>query len=447
MSGERLLTREIAEQFLADEKSVSLSQFTAIEDHAAEVISKSECEDWLCLERVEQLSDAAAESLCKFQGECLNLNGLETISDAAAASLSRFQGELWLNEIESLSDAAAESLGNHRGGALTLEGLRSLSVAAAESLSEYQGQLVLCVCLNVGLGTNSSGILTQEIAKKVLKKNKGCLDLSDCSSIEDEAANALCKFPHALWLDGLKSLSDVAAEYLSKSAGPLLELGGLSRLSDGVAESLSNYRGKLVLDGLEDLTDEAAKCLSKFAGPWLQLGGLRRLSDGVAESLSNYRGELVLDGLEDLTDEAAKCLSKFQCTALYLDSLLTLPKSAAAILKNYRGELRFVRTGFVVTDWEPRFLKRKTVVLAQSEEAVEKNYLAGPLIDFPTLEIESLDLETGLFLGDYDKRPIKIRRLDNEPAFSIEEIERAIEEREIELKELKKKLSELKEVD
>ena len=40
MSDENVLTKEIAEQCLADEDSVDLSEFTAIEDEAAEIIGK-----------------------------------------------------------------------------------------------------------------------------------------------------------------------------------------------------------------------------------------------------------------------------------------------------------------------------------------------------------------------------------------------------------------------
>ena len=40
MSDEKVLTKEIAEQFIADEDSVDLSEFTAIEDDAAEIIGK-----------------------------------------------------------------------------------------------------------------------------------------------------------------------------------------------------------------------------------------------------------------------------------------------------------------------------------------------------------------------------------------------------------------------
>ena len=42
MSDENVLTKEIAEQFLADDESVDLSEFTAIEDDAAESLGKHE---------------------------------------------------------------------------------------------------------------------------------------------------------------------------------------------------------------------------------------------------------------------------------------------------------------------------------------------------------------------------------------------------------------------
>jgi hypothetical protein len=47
MSEEKVLTKELTEQFLADPNSVYLSEFTAIEDEAAEVLAKHQ--DWLDL--------------------------------------------------------------------------------------------------------------------------------------------------------------------------------------------------------------------------------------------------------------------------------------------------------------------------------------------------------------------------------------------------------------
>ena len=71
MSDEKVLTKEIAEQFLANEESVDLSEFTAIEDEAAESLSKYEGTLWL--EGLTSLSDAAANSLSEC-ASCLVLN-------------------------------------------------------------------------------------------------------------------------------------------------------------------------------------------------------------------------------------------------------------------------------------------------------------------------------------------------------------------------------------
>ena len=66
--------------------SVNLEKFTELDDAAAKVISeyKGRC---LFL-GVTSLSDVAAESLCKFEGWRLRLDGLTNLSEAAAESLS-----------------------------------------------------------------------------------------------------------------------------------------------------------------------------------------------------------------------------------------------------------------------------------------------------------------------------------------------------------------------
>ncbi len=58
MSDEKVLTKEIAEQFLADYYSVDLREFTAIEDAAAESLS-TYWGWWLYLIGLTELSDAA----------------------------------------------------------------------------------------------------------------------------------------------------------------------------------------------------------------------------------------------------------------------------------------------------------------------------------------------------------------------------------------------------
>ena len=79
---------------------------------------------------------------------------------------------------------------------------------------------------------------------------------------------ALSKHHSTLYLDGLTSISDAAAEALAKhhgaKRGNLLGLNGLTSLSDYAAESLAKYEGKLKLDH-DKLPPSASKIL-KDAG-------------------------------------------------------------------------------------------------------------------------------------------------------------------------------------
>ncbi|MFP6649103.1 MAG: hypothetical protein VB817_06565 [Pirellulaceae bacterium] len=70
MSDEKVLTRKIAEQLLADKKHLDTvvvlgREFTTIEDEAAESLSKHE--GYLHLRGLTSLSDVAAKSLSKYQ--------------------------------------------------------------------------------------------------------------------------------------------------------------------------------------------------------------------------------------------------------------------------------------------------------------------------------------------------------------------------------------------
>lgn len=110
MSDEKVLTKEIAEQFLADEDSVNLNEFTAIEDAAAESLSKHEGE--LDLDGLTSLSDAAVESLSKHEGGILDLGGLTSLSVAAAEILSGYKGELHV-VLKNLGEDVYEVLNTH----------------------------------------------------------------------------------------------------------------------------------------------------------------------------------------------------------------------------------------------------------------------------------------------------------------------------------------------
>lgn len=82
MSEDRILTRGIAEQYIAAPKPRMLTEYTSIED-------------------------TAAESLSRFSGEALDLYGLTNLSATAAEILSRYSGYLF-RDWEKLSGSATQ---------------------------------------------------------------------------------------------------------------------------------------------------------------------------------------------------------------------------------------------------------------------------------------------------------------------------------------------------
>ena len=188
MSDENVLTEEFAEQFVEDEYSDGdyLDEFTAIEDAAAESLSKYEGS--LNLAGLESLSDAAAESLSKHVGDhewSLHLDGLTSLSDACSREPQQARGRPRPRPDEPVGRGSREpqqarghphpprpdeSVGrgsrepqqargqtststawrvcrtqrrrasvSTKGVYLNLESLTSLSDAAAESLSKHEG--------------------------------------------------------------------------------------------------------------------------------------------------------------------------------------------------------------------------------------------------------------------------------------------------------------------
>jgi predicted DNA-binding WGR domain protein len=262
--------------------------------------------------------------------EDLILDGLTSLSDGAAKALSKCKGKLYLSGLESLSDSAAEALSNCKGD-LSFSGLKSVGDGAAQSLSKHEGELNLGGLTSL---SDSSGHIA--LAGKLASQEE--LDLKSLVSLSDGAAKALSKYKGPLLFYRLANLSDGAAEALSKHKGHLglnglkilsdssghialakklaskkdwLFLNGLTTLSDTAAEALSRHKGELYLNGLTSLTAAAAEALSKHKGK-LNLSELKSLSNGVAEALSKHKGNMNLGGLTSLSNAAAEALSKHQ---------------------------------------------------------------------------------------------------------------------------------------
>ena len=210
----KILTAEIAEQFLKNSDAVALSEFTTIEDYAA------------CV-------------LATHKGE-ISLNGLKTLSDAAARLLSKHKGFLSLNGLEFLSDESARAFAYH-GGDLRLGIGKGADLSALEGLNDAAAKFIAA---------------EPATARKLLAQH-GRLDLKGLTSLSDAAAAALASQKGFLSLSGLKSLSDSSAEALSRHEG-FLDLSGLESLSDSSASSLANIFRKGFL-WLEGQAEEACK--------------------------------------------------------------------------------------------------------------------------------------------------------------------------------------------
>ena len=106
---EKRLTKELAEQFLAEGWSVKLTEFTELDDDAAESLSRYRSP--LSLKGLTSLSDSPVHLRLRLKmGE--SLNGLTSLSDAAAESLSKHEGDLLL-KLKNLPASAAEILRQH----------------------------------------------------------------------------------------------------------------------------------------------------------------------------------------------------------------------------------------------------------------------------------------------------------------------------------------------
>ncbi|MFO1441614.1 MAG: hypothetical protein U1F81_25075 [Verrucomicrobiaceae bacterium] len=237
MSKGKILTKEIAEQFLKDEQAIHLSEFTSIEPDAAERLSN----------RVEDL----------------DLGGIKVLPATVAAALGKHEGRLYLGGIKTLSPEAAKGLAKHKG-CLDLENLDALSSLAAQALSKFEGDLFL------GLkeldGSEGHVALASSLAR--------------CENLE---------------LPELTSLSDESALALSKRRGGQRFRLGLESLSDSPAKAvLAATIAKLppnswvILDNLTFMTDDFAEALGRRGG-WLSLRGLKNLSDKAAKFLSSLK--------------------------------------------------------------------------------------------------------------------------------------------------------------
>lgn len=155
---------------------------------------------------------------------------------------------------------------------------------------------------------NETQDITKSLAERFLAilQSGDWVDLSSFTAIHDDGAAVLSQYDGDLDLDGLTSLSEVAAKSLASSSAGILSLKGLVYLPDAAANALGCFQGSVLsLDGLQSLTDAAARGLGHFQGS-LSLNGLTRLSTKAIKSLLANGAALSLKGLDEIPDTLAK---------------------------------------------------------------------------------------------------------------------------------------------
>ena len=179
MSDEKVLTKDVAEQFLADEDSVDLNGFASIDDAAAEILNGYSGD--LMLESMANLSVTAATFLAGHKN-----------------------GDLWMDGITNLSVELATVLIQHPGR-LTFDGFQELSVELADALAARTGPLALNGIVN----------MTTDVAEILGGSNMTVLELFSLSSLLDAAAESLSRHKGKLELN-LGWLPKSAAAILRK---------------------------------------------------------------------------------------------------------------------------------------------------------------------------------------------------------------------------------------
>ena len=288
MSDEKLLTKEIAEQFLADEDSVDLSEFTAIEDDAAEVLSKHK--DVLCLDGLTSLSNAAAESLSKHKGDeedetYLSLNGLTSLSDPAAESLSKHEGALVLNGLTSLSDPAAESLSKGKPKELQLDGVSCISDDAILLLHDGSKAIFGCFGKETTVPTtipdNESDfrlaqflVADEELGVVYLRGPRRCEPLLGELTLEE--ADRLSAFsPDLLTLNGWYSVESLdVLRALGKGHFSQINLR-FDEVTVEIATVLSDFKAAGLGIESDNVGGEAARVLLNYQGRFVGIPGLK----------------------------------------------------------------------------------------------------------------------------------------------------------------------------
>ena len=227
--------------------------WSQISPEAAFVLSRAR-NIFICLNGLKTITDECAELLGKAKGVRLDMEGLESLSDSAAASLGLIEF-LELDKVEHLSEAAATSLSEHAGERLQLglleiservaaalgqckkeelwlSDLADLTPEAAAGIAQYSGHLYL-------------GIerITEEAMEQLSRFAGGSLAFTRLPYITEKSAHALAKRSSEVRLWGLKSLPESVARILVRNDYGISICGPLES-SDAAKQIIESHKSE-----------------------------------------------------------------------------------------------------------------------------------------------------------------------------------------------------------
>jgi hypothetical protein len=341
ISTERVLTEEIAEDFVNDPESVDLSSYTTLSDEAA--VKLSEYVDRRVRQELAQISEVLRE--CAEESPFAADGGFNTRADDSVGSLlavlpfidglrrPRRVDESGFMCVYSFDETTATEMSSHScQPVMPHTAYLFIDDKFAMGLADEDMRIIEGRWLRVGWRDEDEFMEGWVCEVKRLSES---VALPTGREIMPEVRDAIDSLEASLDLDGLENVSKRAVGLLAKHLGDLSL--GLKSLNNDAAVALAGYRGARLCLGIESLTDSAAAALSKYVGD-LNLFSVERLSDAAAHSLGMHAGCLMLNGLTELSERAASGLSRHR-GELWLCGLKTLSEGAAQGLASHADGL------------------------------------------------------------------------------------------------------------
>lgn len=259
LGGLTSMSDEVAEAFgMYKGTMLELSDLVELSDSAAERFCKIHA--MVILPSLKKISVPVAQSLAKVSDR-VDL-GLESITEQVAAELAKSESLMCLHELSTLTDKEAAALANYKGS-LSVIGLKEFPNTAghralAQKLIDEEEEINFIRLIE----------LSDEVAE-IFGSNDGDLSFRKLPTLSPRAAKAFSQKRRSLFLFGVTSLSDEAAEELAKGDSKAIYLLGLTEISDRAAEAFADFKGVLDLRGLTTISEQAAESLARRTNPAL----------------------------------------------------------------------------------------------------------------------------------------------------------------------------------